>query len=77
MKTIDTITSTTVDLTKCHAMVEGDDDLPAFCGEPIVLKLTTDVVGDDYGSWPTYRVYLACGHSLSDMESGLRHAEYL
>lgn len=45
------------------------------CGQSLVVVSTRSVIGDDYGSWAEVSVSFTCGHTLSDMQSSLRHAD--
>lgn len=72
---VETLSCTTTTLKRCPAFVLGQDGLPEACGLPLEVVAHTDIVGDDYGSWPTFDVYLRCGHTLADIEAGLKHRD--
>ena len=70
-----TLSTKTHTLSVCPAIIIGHHDAARICGERLVVIATTDVRGDDYGSFPAISVYFACGHTLAEMEAGLRHAD--
>jgi len=45
------------------------------CRQPLEIIHTSEVVGDDYGSWRVDTVTFRCGHTLSDMERSIRYAD--
>ena len=72
---IETLSTSAQTLTRCPAFVIGDDGLPIACDAELRVIATAEIVGDDYGSWTSYSVDFACGHTLADMQSSLRHAD--
>ncbi len=61
----------------CPAFVEDEHGLPVQCGQRLNVVVTNNLIGDDYGSWRQYSVEFQCGHSLEDMENGLRYADQI
>lgn len=74
---IETLKTRESPLTVCPALVVSDAGDPVPCEAELRVVLTADLRGDDYGSWTEYWVGFACGHTLADMEAGLRMAEYV
>lgn len=72
--TVETLATDTHVIESCPAFVVDDEGLPIECGARLRVVLTADLIGDDYGSWRTYSVAFECGHTVADMESGIRHA---
>lgn len=69
-----TLQTQTVTLTKCPVWVPNekhDDYVP--CNSNLTLGVTTEIIGDDYGSWPVMRVQFTCGHTFLEMENSLKH----
>lgn len=80
MSDIRTIRSTDTELRECPVLEIAEDDegyelIP--CGTPLNLILTTDIVGDDYGSWPQYIIGFQCGHTIDEMLSSIRNEEHV
>lgn len=61
---------------KCPAFTAIFGD-PEVCGQPLVVKVYREVRGDDFGEFTNYGVGFACGHTVADMQDGLRMAEYV
>ena len=73
---VEPLSDVTYDINRCPAFVDIDDEM-VVCAAPLVLQINKTLMGDDYGAWCVYDVSFACGHSLLDMETGVRNAEYV
>ena len=70
-----TLATESTRLEACPVWLINEDGEPEPCGGLLRATLTRSVVGDDYGSWPTYSVSFPCGHTFEDMSTSLRHAD--
>lgn len=71
------LSSETTEIVACPAFIINDDGDAENCGMPLTVMITTTIRGDDYGSWPHYSAYFACGHSFEDMEVSLKYKDQI
>lgn len=63
--TIETLSSTSHTIPNC-----------IVCSAPLEIVCQRAIVGDDYGSWVEWDVYLKCGHTLEEMTKYMNESEY-